>query len=97
MKWHHDRKGAAVVEFAIIAPMLVLMVLGAIDVGQSINVAQVVNDASREGARIAAQDTHESVADVEAGVLQMIKDAFVHVSESALENATTVVLSLIHI
>ena len=49
------RKGAAVAEFALLVPVLVLLALGAIDAGQLVNVSQVVNDASREGARLAAR------------------------------------------
>ena len=47
----HARKGAAAVEFALVAPLLVLLVLGSVDIGQFINTSQVLNGASREGAR----------------------------------------------
>jgi Flp pilus assembly protein TadG len=48
------RNGIAAVECAIVAPLLVLLLLGAIDLGQYVNVYQKVSDASRAGARIAA-------------------------------------------
>ncbi|MGI9518589.1 MAG: TadE/TadG family type IV pilus assembly protein [Pirellulaceae bacterium] len=88
----NSRGGAAVVEAAIILPLLVLIAIGGIDVGQYINLSQTVTNASREGARLASRDSHESVADVEAGVLHLIQDAFEHVSESTIANATTIVV-----
>lgn len=84
--------GAAVVETAIVLPVLVLVAIGGIDFAQYVNFSQTLTNASREGARLASQDRHESVNDVEAGVLQLFKDAFEHVSESTIEDATTVVV-----
>ena len=54
------RNGIAAVECAVVAPLLTLLVLGAIDVGQYANVCQKISDASREGARVAAR--HEKAA-----------------------------------
>lgn len=59
-----SRRGAAVVELAVTAPFLILIVLGAIDVGQYINVTLNVSDASREGARQASRHQAVAVADV---------------------------------
>jgi Flp pilus assembly protein TadG len=52
----HDRRsarerGAALVEFALITPLLFLLVAGAIDFGFMINRDTLVNNATREGAR----------------------------------------------
>ena len=49
------RTGAAVVECATVAPLLTLLLLGAIDMGQFANTYQKISHASREGARVAAQ------------------------------------------
>ena len=43
------------VEFAVVAPLLFALLMGAIDVGQYVNVGQTVSDASREGAHVALQ------------------------------------------
>lgn len=51
-KYH--RRGAAVVEMAVIAPVLVLGMLGTMEVGYAFMVRQTVTMASREGARAAA-------------------------------------------
>lgn len=51
-----NRRGAAVVEFAIVAPVFILLVFGIIEFGRAIMVKQVLVNASREGARQAVLD-----------------------------------------
>jgi Flp pilus assembly protein TadG len=51
-----NRRGAAVVEFAIVAPVFILLVLGMVEVGRGIMVQQVITNAAREGARRAVLD-----------------------------------------
>ncbi len=48
-----DRRGAAAVEFAIIAPVFFLLILGMIEIGRGVMVQQIITNASREGARLA--------------------------------------------
>ena len=48
-----NEKGVAAVEFALIAPILVLLVLGIIEFGWLFNGWITINGAAREGARIA--------------------------------------------
>lgn len=50
------RRGAAAVEFAIVLPVFVILVLGMIEIGRYIMVQQVLTNASREGARRAVLD-----------------------------------------
>ncbi|REJ67277.1 MAG: pilus assembly protein [Planctomycetota bacterium] len=50
------RTGAAAVEFALVAPVFFLMVLGMIEIGRAVMVQQVITNASREGARRAVLD-----------------------------------------
>lgn len=50
---HRDR-GAAAVEFAIVAPLLLLILLGLVDLGRLFFVEVSLAGASREGARAAA-------------------------------------------
>ena len=45
------RTGAAVIEFAVIGPLLVLLILGVIEFGRMVMVQQILTNASREGAR----------------------------------------------
>ena len=49
-----DQRGAIAVEFAIILPLLLLLVVGTIEFGRVYSQFQVFNGAAREGARCAA-------------------------------------------
>ena len=51
-----DRRGAAAVEFAVVAPVFFVMVLGMVEFGRIVMVQQVLTTASREGARVAVLD-----------------------------------------
>ena len=46
----HNQKGAALIEFAIVLPLLLLLVFGAIEFGLLFYNKQVITNASREGA-----------------------------------------------
>lgn len=46
--------GNAVVEFALVLPLFLLLVFGVTEFGRALSVVQVLNSAAREGARIAA-------------------------------------------
>ncbi|MCZ4499586.1 MAG: pilus assembly protein [Marmoricola sp.] len=48
---HRDQRGAAVVEFALIVPVLAMIVFGIVDFGWAMNRDTLVNNAAREGAR----------------------------------------------
>ena len=47
----HSRRGVAAVEFAIVAPIFIILILGIIEFGRAIMVQQIITNASREGAR----------------------------------------------
>lgn len=85
-----QRQGVAAVECALVAPLLVLITLGAIDSGQFVNMAQVVNDASYEGARQASQNTTLNQSEVRAAVVNYFAQQFPHVSATQLDSAITV-------
>jgi Flp pilus assembly protein TadG len=51
---NHGDRGAAAVEFALLLPMLLLVVFGLIDFGRALNVQITLTQAAREGARLAA-------------------------------------------
>ena len=54
---HSQRRGAAAVEFAVIAPMMIMLTFGLVEVGRIMLVKQTAVHASREGARIAVRPT----------------------------------------
>jgi Flp pilus assembly protein TadG len=68
------RRGAAVVEFAVVAPVFFLMILGMIEVARALMVQQIITNASREGARRAvltgaqSSEVRQYVADYLNGV-----------------------------
>jgi Flp pilus assembly protein TadG len=54
--YRRKRRAAAVVEFAVVAPVFFLLVFGMIEYGRMVMVQQVLTNASREGARRAVLD-----------------------------------------
>ena len=62
------RRGAAVVEFALVAPVFLTLTVGCIELGRAIVVQQLLTNASREGARVAGYDTTTSTSTVAAEV-----------------------------
>ena len=52
-----SRRGAAVVEFAAIAPLMMLFTFGLVELGRMMLVKQTATHATREGARIAIRPT----------------------------------------
>ncbi len=61
-----DARGAAAVEFALIMPLMMMLVLGSLDWGYYFFVAQIVNNASREGARAGSLEVSDGAATSEA-------------------------------
>lgn len=47
-----NRLGAAATEFAVVAPIMILLTMGMIEVGRMVMVKQIMVNASREGARL---------------------------------------------
>jgi Flp pilus assembly protein TadG len=63
------QRGAAAVEFAVVAPVFVLLVFGMIEYGRMVMVQQMLTNASREGARRAILE-----GATESNVRQVVKD-----------------------
>jgi Flp pilus assembly protein TadG len=62
----HDTRGQALIEFALILPILLLLVLGILEFGRAWNLAQMMSDVAREGTRravIADGATEQEVKD----------------------------------
>ena len=60
----------------MLVPVLVLLAFGAIDAGQCVNVSQIVNNASREGARLAVRSDTTDVEIVKTAVESYIAESF---------------------
>ena len=64
------RPGQALVEFALIAPMLLLVILGIVEFARAWSAHHVIADAAREGARLSAiADEDIGPAEVRAAVI----------------------------
>jgi Flp pilus assembly protein TadG len=64
--YRKKRRGAAAVEFAVVSPLLLLLILGLLEFGRMVMVQQVITNASREGARhaITRRATSGSVTEI---------------------------------
>lgn len=69
---NRDRRGAAVVEMALILPVFFMVILGIVEFGRAMMVAQIVTNAAREGAReaILSGSTNQSISDQVAAYLK---------------------------
>jgi Flp pilus assembly protein TadG len=100
VKARAQRRGAAVIEFAVCAPLLFLLILGMFEVGRYINVGEVATQASRYGARQAtvANATLSSVSTQVNNYLDAsgVKSAAATIkleAETAVGNSTFAVVS----
>ncbi len=59
-------RGAAAVEFALLLPILLLLVFGIIDFGRALNAQVTLTQAAREGARLAALNQPNVVSRTQA-------------------------------
>lgn len=62
-----NRRGAAVVEFAVVSPVFFLLVFGMIEYGRMVMVQQLLTNAAREGARVGVLD-NSTASDVTTAV-----------------------------
>lgn len=72
--WRHavrDERGQALVEFALVAPLLLLLLLGIVDFARAWSAYEVITYQARQGTRMAVVD---DAATTEADVVQAIRD-----------------------
>jgi Flp pilus assembly protein TadG len=67
------QEGTAAVEFAIILPLVLMLSLGALDMGHMYYVDHLITNASREGARYAAKYTGTTAEPTSAQVSNYVK------------------------
>jgi Flp pilus assembly protein TadG len=70
-----DQAGAAAVEFALVAPLLLLLVFGVISYGYMLSFRQALSQAAAEGARAAAVSSFPTQSAKEAAALSAINEA----------------------
>ena len=71
-----NNRGQALVEFALLLPLVMLILIGIIEFGRAWQAKQTLTDAAREGARIAVVANGQYTTDtVQAKVKAMLKQA----------------------
>ena len=90
----NDRKGASAIEFAIILPVLVVLLFGALEYGLLIYNQQVITNAGREGARAGitgagAANIDQIVKNYCDGCLMTWADGIWHVTDGNPPDVTT--------
>ena len=70
------RRGATVVEFAVVSPLFFLFIFGLIEFGRYVMVQQALTNAAREGSRTAALVTTTNPERVNAAVHDGLRGVF---------------------
>lgn len=83
LRCRKTRLGAATVEFAVIAPLFVLLLFGMIEFGRLVMVQQVITNASREGARRAVVE-QATTADVTSAVQTYLNNGGIKASAATV-------------
>jgi Flp pilus assembly protein TadG len=81
---HSLRRGAAIAEFAIVAPVFLTLIVGTIELGRAVVVVQLLTNASREGARVGGYDTTMTTSTITSAVNT-------YLSNEGISGATTTV------
>jgi len=84
-----DDRGQALVEFALILPILLLLLIGLFEFARAWNVYQVVTDAAREGARKGVLDDGQGNAEAEAVVRQALANGRVNPNAAGVTISVT--------
>ena len=69
-----QRRGAAMVEFAITAPLFLILIVGTIEMGNAIQATSQLSSALREAGRLAGMDWDEIVPEGESPNDKVIRD-----------------------
>ncbi len=56
-----DRRGTAMVEFALLAPLFLTLILGVLEMGRALDSSTLLTSAVREGGRLASMDYNDSL------------------------------------
>ncbi|MEE6274588.1 TadE/TadG family type IV pilus assembly protein [Georgenia wangjunii] len=62
MSKQHRERGAAAVEFALVVPLLLLLVLGIAELGRAYNIQTTLSAAARDGVRVMALQNDPAAA-----------------------------------
>lgn len=76
------RRGGAVVEMAVVSPLLLMILLGTIEFGYVFMIQQSITNAAREGCRLASLNSNYTDADIQARVHDSLQSTGVNVTAS---------------
>jgi Flp pilus assembly protein TadG len=86
-----DTRGQAVIEFALVLPLLLILMISVWEFARAWNIQQVLTDAAREGARVAVvgngkgQSTAQITPDVEDAVEQALSIAAIDPDDADID------------
>ena len=86
-----ERKGAVAVEFAVVAPMLLAIVVGLIELSRVYDVQNVIETAAREGARFAASDRSGMTEEGQTANAKLTTDVLNLLASSGIPTSEVVV------
>ena len=72
--WKGERKGAALVEFALVLPVFLLLIFGGLEMGRAVMVKHILEEAARAGCRVASMQG-ATTNDVKSVVNQALEKA----------------------
>lgn len=67
-RWRANDAGVALVEFALVAPVLLFVMIGILDVGRAVNAYVTISSAAREGSHYAALHPTAAPSAIDAAV-----------------------------
>ena len=85
--WPQQRKGAVAVEFAVVAPMLLAIVVGLLELSRVYDVQNMIESAAREGARFAATDRSGMMQEGQTANQKLAGDVLNLLSSSGIPTA----------
>ena len=80
----NDKDGQSLIEFALVLPILLLVLFGITEFGRAILVKNVLHTASREGARLAAVSPVGDSLSVKARVVEVLEAASIDVYQISI-------------
>jgi Flp pilus assembly protein TadG len=78
-----DQRGAVIVEFALVVPILLLLVFGIFEFGYMLNRDMIIGNASRDGARVAS--LNGSAADIRAAITTELNASGIYTQPSDIK------------
>ena len=82
-----DRRGAVMVEFAVMLPIFMLLVLGMLEIGAALRGAYILHSAVRGGARLASMDWDDKLAENQTPNEKVEDDIRAFINASGLPGA----------